>query len=66
MITHKPSLPSTIDYTTLVPTTYTYDPAGHLLTIDDGTAAHKVTFSIDALGRHKSQTIGTGSATNYL
>jgi RHS repeat-associated protein len=31
-----------------------------MLTIDDATPAHKVGFVLDALGRHASQTIGTG------
>ncbi len=59
------SQPSGPDSGSLKPTTYTYDPAGHLLTIDDGTAAQKVTFTIDAAGRHASEVIGSGATTTY-
>jgi RHS repeat-associated protein len=62
LLTSQPAGP---DSSTLLPTTYTYDPAGHLLTIDDGTAAQKVVFVIDAAGRHASQTIGSGATTSY-
>ena len=46
----------------LVPTVYTYDPAGHLASIDDGTPADAVSFTVDALGRHATQTVGTSSS----
>jgi hypothetical protein len=48
-----------------VPTTYAHDPAGHLSAITDGTPADTVSFSIDALGRHATQTIGTSPALTY-
>ena len=49
----------------MVATTYTYDPAGHPATIDDGAPAEHVSLGFDAAGRHASQTIGSGSATTY-
>jgi hypothetical protein len=49
----------------VVPTAYLYDPAGHLASIDDGTAADLVTYSLDALGRHATQQIGSGPTTSY-
>jgi RHS Repeat len=49
------SQPSDPDHSTLLPTSYTYDPAGHLLSIDDGTATQKVVFALDAAGRHACQ-----------
>jgi RHS repeat-associated protein len=60
LLTSQPSGPGN---GTLVETTYTYDPAGHLLTIA-AAGSPSVSFSIDALGRHKSQTI-SGSQTTY-
>ena len=61
----RSSQPCGPDSGSLKPTTYSYDPAGHLLTIDDGTAAQKVTFTIDAAGRHASEVIGSGATTTY-
>jgi RHS repeat-associated protein len=52
------SSPSTPDSSALRPTTYTVDAAGRMLSIDDGNSAHRVSFVLDALGRHASQTIG--------
>jgi hypothetical protein len=34
-----------------------------MLSIDDGNSAHHVSFVLDALGRHASQTIGTGGGS---
>jgi RHS repeat-associated protein len=34
-----------------------------MLSIDDATPAHRVSFVLDALGRHASQTIGTGGGS---
>jgi RHS repeat-associated protein len=55
------SQPSSPDSVTLVPTSYEYDPAGHLtaITADSVTTS----FSIDALGRQASQTIGSNPTT---
>jgi RHS repeat-associated protein len=55
------SQPSSPDSATLVPTSYEYDPAGHLT----GITASGVTtsFSIDALGRQATQTIGQNPTT---
>jgi RHS repeat-associated protein len=57
------SSPSAPDGSVLVATTYTYDPAGHLLTINAGLSG-AVSFLLDALGRHWSQTSG-GTTTTY-
>jgi RHS repeat-associated protein len=56
MATNQPSDPAA--QATLVATTYAYDPAGHLTSIDTGSDATLVRFGIDALGRHASQSIG--------
>ncbi|MGD0019967.1 MAG: RHS repeat-associated core domain-containing protein [Candidatus Limnocylindrales bacterium] len=60
LLTSQPSLPGS---GVVRPTTYAYDPAGHL----SGITADGVTtsFTIDALGRHAGQTVGSGSATTY-
>jgi RHS repeat-associated protein len=57
------SSPSAPDGSVLVATTYTYDPAGHLLTINAGLSG-AVSFLLDALGRHWSQT-SAGTTTTY-
>jgi RHS repeat-associated protein len=59
------SSPGAPDSNILVPTTYTYDAGGHLLTIADGNPAHTVVFTLDALSRNASQAVGGGSATTY-
>jgi RHS repeat-associated protein len=59
------SSPGAPDSNILVPTTYTYDAGGHLLTIADGNPAHTVVFVLDALSRNASQAVGGGSATTY-
>ncbi len=60
LLTSQPTLPG---LGTLHPTTYAYDPAGHLTSISaDGVTT---SFLIDALGRHASQTIGAGATTSY-
>ena len=59
------SSPGAPDSNILVPTAYTYDAAGHLLTIADGNPAHTVVFVLDALSRNASQAVGGGSATTY-
>jgi RHS repeat-associated protein len=46
-----------------VPTTYAYDPAGHLTSI--GAAGHVTAFGIDALGRHASVAVDAGAVTAY-
>jgi RHS repeat-associated protein len=49
------------DSATLIPTSYEYDPAGHLTAITaDGT---ETSFAIDALGRQASQTIDDGQTS---
>ena len=60
LTTSSPSVP---DVSAMVPTTYTYDPAGHLLSINSGLAG-AVSFLLDALGRHWSQT-SAGTTTTY-
>jgi RHS repeat-associated protein len=57
--------PSTPDSSALIPTTSSYDPAGHLTAINDGTSADAVSFTIDALGRHATQTVGTNPTSTY-
>ena len=47
----------------MVPTTYTYDPVGHTKTIT--ASGVTTTFTFDALGRHATQKIGSGSTTTY-
>ncbi len=56
------SSPSTPDSSAIVATTYTYDPAGHLTGLVAG--SQTIGYAIDALGRHRSQTI-SGSTTTY-
>jgi RHS repeat-associated protein len=60
MTTSQPARPGS---GVLHPTDYAYDPAGHLtgITADGQTTS----FAIDALGRHASQTIGSGATTSY-
>ena len=60
LLTSQPAGP---DSATLRPTTYVVDAAGHMLTIDDGTPAQRVSFVLDALGRHSSQSVGTGGGS---
>jgi RHS repeat-associated protein len=59
------STPSAQDSSILIPTTYTLDPAGHLTAISDGTSADAVSFTLDALGRHATRTVGTNPVTTY-
>ena len=56
---------SSADNLVVVHTNYAYDPAGHLSAITDGTSADAVSFSIDALGRHGTQTIGSEPTSTY-
>jgi RHS repeat-associated protein len=57
------SYPSMPDASGIVPTTYAYDPAGHLTMI--GAGGHVTAFGIDALGRHASQQVDGGTITTY-
>jgi hypothetical protein len=56
---------SSADDLVVVHTNYSYDPAGHLSAITDGTSADAVSFTIDALGRHATQTIGSNPTSTY-
>jgi RHS repeat-associated protein len=56
---------SSADDLVVVHTNYSYDPAGHLSAITDGTSADAVSFTIDALGRHGTQTIGSEPTSTY-
>jgi RHS repeat-associated protein len=56
---------SSADDLVVVHTNYSYDPAGHLTAITDGTSADAVSFTIDALGRHATQTIGSNPTSTY-
>jgi RHS repeat-associated protein len=58
------SSPSTPDSSALIATTSSYDPAGHLTAIT-GTSADAVSFTIDALGRHASQAVGSNPTSTY-
>jgi RHS repeat-associated protein len=60
LLTSQPSGPGD---DSMVETIYTYDAAGHLLTIA-AAGSPTVSFTLDALGRHKSQTI-SGAETTY-
>jgi RHS repeat-associated protein len=57
------SYPSVPDASGTVPTTYAYDPAGHLTQITAG--GHVSAFGIDALGRHASVSVDGGAVTTY-
>ncbi|MGD0019969.1 MAG: RHS repeat-associated core domain-containing protein [Candidatus Limnocylindrales bacterium] len=60
LLTSQPSQPG---LGILHPTTYAYDPAGHLSAITaDGVTT---SFTIDALGRHAGQTVGSNPTTTY-
>jgi RHS repeat-associated protein len=61
LTTSQPSAPGS---GSISPTTYTYDPAGHLVSIA-ATGSPTVSFSSDALGRHWVQTVGSDPATTY-
>jgi RHS repeat-associated protein len=54
MLTNRPSGPAD---SVMVATTYQYDPAGHLTAITAATVTTSLT--IDALGRHRTQLVGT-------
>ena len=60
LLTSQPSLPGS---GVVRPTTYAYDPVGHL----SGITADGVTtsFTIDTLGRHAGQTVGANPTTTY-
>ena len=64
MLTNQPSDPAA--QATLVATAYEYDPAGHLTLIDTGSAASAVRFTIDALGRHATQSVGPEGAESSV
>jgi RHS repeat-associated protein len=57
------SYPSMPDSSGTVPTSYSYDPAGHLTQI--GAGGHVTAFGIDALGRHASVQVDGGAVTVY-
>jgi RHS repeat-associated protein len=57
------SYPSMPDASGTVPTSYSYDPAGHLTQI--GAGGHVSAFGIDALGRHASVSVDGGAVTVY-
>jgi RHS repeat-associated protein len=67
----KENAPSGPGGNVIVPTSYQYDPAGHLTCISASTDCNvsdttRVTFTLDALGRHASQTIAaTSTSTTY-
>ena len=46
-------------------TNYTYDAAGRLWTLTDGTGAAVVTYTYDAAGRLKTKVNGNGTSTTY-
>jgi RHS repeat-associated protein len=58
------SWPSASDSRDLVPTSYAYDPAGHLTTITANTT-HITAYTIDALGRHASQQVDGAAVVTY-
>ena len=63
----SPSAPdaSSANNLVVVHTNYSYDPAGHLTAITDGSSADAVSFTIDALGRHATQTVGSSPTSTY-